>query len=82
MASRLRLGLSRSVVDFPQVDAYLAYYAKTKPAADSAWAGDQAPLAELMDSHCNDFPELMRPSPDRAARPEPRRRRGFGADRP
>jgi hypothetical protein len=43
-------------------DAYLAYYSSHDEAASSAWGGDQAPLADLMDAHCNRYPELALPA--------------------
>ena len=43
--------------------AYVDYYAASKgDETSSSWGGDQAPLAALMDAHCNAHPELALPS--------------------
>ena len=43
--------------------AYVDYYASSKgDETSSSWGGDQAPLAQLMDAHCNAHPELALPS--------------------
>ena len=43
--------------------AYVDYYASSKgDETSSSWGGDQAPLAALMDAHCNAHPELALPS--------------------
>ena len=43
--------------------AYIDYYASSKgDETSSSWGGDQAPLAALMDAHCNAHPELALPS--------------------
>ena len=39
--------------------AYLDFYSSSKgDETSSSWGGDQAPLAALMDAHCNAHPEL------------------------
>ena len=53
--------LSRFSEDWAR--AYLDYYASSKgDETSSSWGGDQAPLAALMDAHCNAHPELALPS--------------------
>ncbi len=43
--------------------AYLDFYSSSKgDESSSSWGGDQAPLAALMDAHCNAHPELALPS--------------------
>ena len=43
--------------------AYLDFYSSSKgDETSSSWGGDQAPLAALMDAHCNAHPELALPS--------------------
>ena len=53
--------LSRFSEDWAR--AYLDFYSSSKgDETSSSWGGDQAPLAALMDAHCNAHPELALPS--------------------